>query len=151
MRPATAADVLRIVEIYVESWNAGFVGLMAPIAVDQGRIDRWARDLASGRWWVAEYDGSLVGLVGIGASRDPVQPGLGELDTIAVDPAYWRSGVGRALMHTAIEALAAEYPEAILWTLANYPQAQRFYEATGWTLDGNTRDNTRQVSYRRRF
>ncbi|WP_432888304.1 GNAT family N-acetyltransferase [Kribbella sp. CA-245084] len=92
-----------------------------------------------------------AGLVGIGPSRDPIDPNLGELDTIAVDPAYWRQGVGKALMQKALQALASTYPEAILWTLANYPQGQHFYESTGWTLDGGSRDNGHQISYRRRF
>ena len=144
-----AEDAPRVVQIYVDSWNAGFVGLMPPITVDEARVARWAGELAEGNWWVAEYDGTLAGLVGVCPSRDPVQPGLGELDTIAVDPAYWRKGVGAALMSTALEALATTYPEAILWTLANYPQGQSFYLSTGWTPDGNTRSNGHQVSYRR--
>lgn len=128
--------------------------MMPAIEVDDGRVDRWESELGGGpaRWWVAEYGGVIVGLVGIGPSRDPVDAALGELDTIAVDPAHWRSGVGRALMQTAIEGLTeAGYPEAILWTLANYPQGQRFYEATGWRADGTTRDDGRQVRYRRQL
>jgi GNAT superfamily N-acetyltransferase len=152
IRGAVAGDARRVVEVYVESWNVGFVGLMPPIALDDGRVERWAGELSGGpaRWWVAEYGGVIVGLVGIGPSRDPVDPGLGELDTIAVDPAHWRTGVGRALMRTAIEGLTDDgYPEAILWTLAKYAQGQRFYESTGWHADGNTRDDGRQVSFRR--
>ncbi|MEV5963267.1 GNAT family N-acetyltransferase [Kribbella sp. NPDC051952] len=151
IRRALVEDAPRIVRIYVDSWNAGFVGLMPPITLDEARIARWSGDLAENHWWIAEYDGSPAGFAGICPSRDPVQPDLGELDTIAVDPAYWRSGIGRALMQTALEALAADYPEAVLWTLTNYPQAQRFYESTGWTPDGNTRANNTQLSYRRRF
>jgi len=153
IRAATPWDARRVVEIYVESWNVGFAGLMPAIEQDAARVNRWAGELGGGpaSWWVAEYDGLIAGLVGIGPSRDPIDPNLGELDTIAVDPAYWRTGVGTALMYTAIEKLAAAYPEAILWTLANYPQGHRFYTATGWTPDGNTRNNGRQISYRRRF
>lgn len=54
-------------------------------------------------------------------------------------------------MQKALQALATTYPEAVLWTLANYPQGQTFYESTGWTLDGGTRDNGNQVCYRRRL
>jgi GNAT superfamily N-acetyltransferase len=66
---------------------------------------------------------------------------------------WWRStGIGKALMQTAIEGLTeARYPEAILWTLADYPQGQRFYESTGWHADGSTRDNGHQVCFRRRL
>ncbi|MFI6828002.1 GNAT family N-acetyltransferase [Kribbella sp. NPDC050241] len=149
IRAATAEDAPRVVEIYVDSWNAGFTGLMPPIEADDARIQRWATDLANDRtsWWVAEADGSIAGLVGIGPSRDPVDPQLGELDTIAVDPAHWRTGLGTNLMHTALDALAA-YQQAVLWTLANYPQGQRFYESTVWYADGTTRADGHQVMFR---
>ena len=151
IRPAVPTDAPRVTRIYVDSWNAGFGELMPPAVLDDARIARWAGELAAGNWWVAEKDGLIAGFAGICASRDPVDPRLGELDTIAVDPAYWRSGIGTALMHRAVEELAAAYPEAIVWTLANYPQGQNFYTATGWTPDGNTRSDGSQVSYRRRF
>jgi hypothetical protein len=54
-------------------------------------------------------------------------------------------------MQKALEELAAQYDEAILWTLANYPQGQTFYAKTGWTLAPETRDDGHQVSYRRSF
>ena len=43
---------------------------------------------------------------------------LGELDTIAVDPLHWRTGIGTALMSVALRHLAADgYNEAIVWTV----------------------------------
>lgn len=81
---------------------------------------------------MAEREGSGIGFVGIGPSRDPIDPKLGELDTIAVDPACWRMGVGQKLMSVALTYLRADgYREAILWTLAGYERGQTFYEATG--------------------
>ncbi|WP_166658583.1 GNAT family N-acetyltransferase [Kribbella sp. VKM Ac-2571] len=151
VRPAGADDGPTVARIYVDSWNEGFGELMPAAVLDGGRIARWSETLAGGNWWVAEVDGTVAGFVGIGASRDPIDPELGELDTIAVDSPYWRQGVGTALMHEALEHLAAQYDEAIVWTLANYPQGQKFYTKTGWTLSGSTRDDGRQVSYRRRF
>ncbi|WP_166680163.1 GNAT family N-acetyltransferase [Kribbella pratensis] len=146
-----SADGSDVARVYVDSWNDGFGELMPAAVLDDGRIARWSETLAGGNWWVAEVDGTVAGFVGIGASRDPIDPELGELDTIAVDSPYRRQGVGTALMHEAVEHLAAHYDEAIVWTLANYPQGQEFYAKTGWTLSGSTRDDGRQVSYRRRF
>ncbi len=151
IRPAFAADAPRVAQIYVESWNLGFGQLMPPLVFDDDRINRWAADLTTGRtkWWVAENDGSLAGFVGIGPSRDPVDPELGELDTIAVDPGHWRTGIGTTLMQTALKALIDDgFPQAILWTLARYDRGQRFYESTGWNPDGGTRDDGHQMSYR---
>ena len=133
------------------SWNAGFGQLMRHREVDPELIGRWRQDLASpppSRWWVAERDGTIVGFAGIGLSRDPVDPGLGELDTIAVDPVCWRAGVSRALMSLCLRSLSKDgYLEAVLWTLANYPRGACFYHATGWRPNGKVRDGDRQIGY----
>jgi len=118
----------------------------------QQNIDNWTRNLVVSpptRWWVAEREAQLVGFVGIGPSRDPIDPNLGELHTIAIDPPHWRTGAGRELMSVAVETLEQDgYPEAILWTLENYPMGQHFYEATGWSRDGGARDNGTKIRYR---
>src|SRR5262249_32114745 len=119
--------------------------------LDDDLIDRWGRDLTHGpqRWWIAERARDAVGFVGVGPSRDPVRAGLGELDTIAVAPSAWRTGVGRALMLIALDALALEYREAIVWTVAGYERGHAFYHSTGWTIDGGSRADGREVSFRR--
>lgn len=155
IRCATAADAERIVQIYVDSWNGGFGERMPTLALTPERVGRWERALLApppNQWWVAEVDDTIVGFVGIGPSRDPLDPKLGELDTIAVDPAWWRSGVGRLLMRVALNGLAEQgWREAILWTLAHYERGQRFYAAMGWQLDGGVRDEGRQLRYRYHF
>lgn len=151
IRPATPRDVEPVVRIYVESWNVGFGPLMPPIEADAGRVERWRRDLGSpppARWWVAEESGRIAGFVGIRPSRDPVDPTLGEIDTIAVAPAVWRKGVGSRLMSAALDGLRADgYRLALLWTLDRYPLGASFYAAMGWRLHGATRSDGTQVRY----
>jgi GNAT superfamily N-acetyltransferase len=151
IRTASASDAGRIARIYVDSWNVGFAGLMPARELTDELIGRWARDLAvplPKRWWVAEVDAVIVGFAGIGPSRDPIDPTLGELDTIAITPTHWRKGIGRALLALALRYLRADgYRQAVLWTLAHYPQGQRFYEAAGWVFDGGIRDAGRQLRY----
>lgn len=153
VRRATEADAGAVAEIYVESWNEGFGDRMGTRVLEDELVDRWSHDLTSGpqRWWVAERDGRVVGFVGVGPSRDPIRPDLGELDTIAVAPREWRTGIGQALMRVALAALAEEFSEAIVWTVAGYERGHRFYEATGWVADGGTRAEGREVSLRRRI
>jgi N-acetylglutamate synthase-like GNAT family acetyltransferase len=95
---------------------AGFGGLMPNREVDSELIARWRADLSASppkRWWVALRDDSIVGFVGIAPSRDPIDPTLGELDTIAVEPSHWRTGVGTVLMSHALHHLSADgYREA---------------------------------------
>jgi GNAT superfamily N-acetyltransferase len=151
IRTATAADAPTLARIYVDSWNQGFQSLMPSRECTSDLVRRWEIDLSAPfpkRWWAAELDGVVAGFAGIGPSRDPVDPSLGELDTIAVDPAYWRHGVGRALMKVALQFLKSDgYREGVLWTLANYERGQRFYEAMGWELTDAMRDHGRQVQY----
>ena len=151
VRDATTADAPAVARIYVDSWNAGFSDVLGRRQLDAALVRRWGDDLASAgttRWWVAERDGLAVGFAGAGASRDPVRPGLGELDTIAVDPAHWRRGVGGVLMAVALADLAQRFREAILWTVAGNERALGFYRATGWVAGGGTRAGGREVSLR---
>jgi GNAT superfamily N-acetyltransferase len=152
LRRATPSDAAAIAGVYVASWNEGFVDLLPPRTLNPEQIARWQRDLneASGRWWLAECGHSVVGFAGTGPSRDPIDPALGEVDTIAVAPDAWRHGVGRRLMSAAVSDLVdAGFREGILWTLADYEQGREFYQATGWLASGELRDAGRQIAFRR--
>ena len=155
IRPASEADAERVVRIYVDSWNASFGELLsqADRTVTPDLVARWRRDLSRPvphRWWVAEAFGSIVGCAGIGPSRDPGDPSIGELDSIFVDEPHWRTGVGRALIAVAHRHLARDgYRVAILWTVAGYRQGIDFYQAMGWRRDGGIRDQGRQIRLRR--
>ena len=155
IRPAVPADTEAVARIYIDSWNAGYGELMsqADRTVTPDLVRRWSHALAlpvPHRWWVAEHTGSIVGFVGIGPSRDPVDPQLGELDSIAVDPPHWRRGIGKALISLALQYLVLDgYREGILWTVKAYEQGISFYESMGWSRDGGTRDGGRQIRFRR--
>lgn len=155
IRSAAVGDAEVVARIYIDSWNAGFGELLLKPnrTVTPELVERWGQDLVQlvpQRWWVAEQQGSVVGLAGIGPSRDPVDPQLGELDTIAVDPRCWRTGIGRELISVALRYLVSDgYCEAIIWTVAGYERGKAFYEAMGWRLDGGVRDEGRQIRYRR--
>ena len=155
IRSATPADVDEVTRIYIDSWNAGYGELLsrADRTVTPDLVERWSNDLARPvphRWWVAERMGSIVGVVGIGPSRDPVDPQLGELDTIAIDTQHWRTGIGRALMSLALQYLVSDgYSEAIVWTVEEYERGIAFYEAMGWKRDGGVRDDGRLIRFRR--
>ena len=152
---AVQADAEIVARIYIDSWNAGFGELLSQAnrTVTPKCVERWRYDLAQPiphRWWVAEYMGSIVGFAGIGPSRDPVHAQIGELDTIAVNPTYWRARIGKALMAVALHFLRVDgYDEAILWTVDGYEQGIAFYEAMGWRRDGGVRDGGRQIRFRR--
>lgn len=154
LRDAEPGDAEDVARIYVDAWNAGFVGHLPPRGLTDGEVSRWRHELAEAsiRWRVAveavDEATVVVGFAGSGPSRGPVDPSLGELDTVAVSPDHWRQGVGRALMADALEGLrAGHFASAVLWTLADYPRGDAFYRSVGWRPDGRTRDSGRQISY----
>ena len=62
---------------------------------------------------------------------------MGEVRGLYVHPAQWRRGVGRQLLHAAVENLADDgFCSATLWTLADSEASRAFYEALGWRTDG---------------
>ena len=155
IRPASAADAETVARIYVDSWNVSFGELLSRTdrTVTPDLVARWRRALdrpVPHRWWVAERAGTIVGCVGIGPSRDPVDPSIGELDSIFVDEPHWRKGVGSALIAVAHRHLLQDgYRTWILWTVSGYRQGIAFYEAMGWRRDGGVRDDGRQIRFRR--
>lgn len=154
IRPASPTDTDAVTRIYITSWNAGFGPLLdSPNRrVTPDLITQWRSALARTpphRWWVAGDDGEITGFVGIRPSRDPVDPRLGELDTIAVAPEHWRRGIGRKLATVAHAHLVEDgYDAAILWTVTGYAQGLRFYDSLGWKPDDGARDNGRQIRLR---
>jgi ribosomal protein S18 acetylase RimI-like enzyme len=153
LRPARDNDTEVVAAIYIDSWNQGFGHLLGMRQHSNEQVDRWRADLASPTtdWTVAEVEGRVMGFIGIGPSRDPVDPTLGELETIAVDPGCWRQGIGRALMAHGLEQLGARWSRAILWTPANYPRGHSFYEATGWQQLDTTRYSGTEVAFGRQL
>ena len=82
----------------------------------------------------------ILGFVTTGPSQDPQNPGAGEVMALYVDPDHWGSGSGRALIAAGRERLCAiGFTAAILWVLDGNTNAERFYDADGWTRDGSRR------------
>jgi GNAT superfamily N-acetyltransferase len=154
VREAVAADARMVTEIYVVSPTAAW----SPYErhgvreVTDERIARWEADLQRPRhhWWVAELMTHPAGVAGTGPSWGPMGAALGELDTIAVLPCYWRRGVGRALMAVVNHQLDDDgYAEAVLWTWSGYASAYALYAACGWQVTNQIRDEGRQVAFSR--
>jgi ribosomal protein S18 acetylase RimI-like enzyme len=123
IREATKADAEEIARVH---WHASNVAY--------GREDDFSRRLASTndaleldyvRSFVAEVDGTIVGLTHVGTD---------ELYAMYVHPDHWGSGVGQALIDRAHEELAETCDEARLTVLTDNLRARRFYERNGWEL-----------------
>ena len=132
IRAGTPHDAEATARIHVASWAPAYP-FEGPSLEE--RLDLHRRFPPS---FVAEVDGVVVGFVGVGPSRDP--DAEGELYTIYVDPAHWRTGAGRELICAGEQRMRElGYSHVVLWVLDGNARAQRFYESAGWTADGESR------------
>ncbi len=86
--------------------------------------------LREGRVLVAVEDGTIIGFAVVLGRED----GGAELDGLFVEPARWRSGVGRRLVQAVLAKAAGEGARQ-LHVLAN-PAALAFYTAAGFVAEG---------------
>jgi ribosomal protein S18 acetylase RimI-like enzyme len=165
IRSARLADAPALGRIGVRAWQATYRGMMPDefldgLSVEQG-AERWSRGLAGPTEHVhgplvAEDDGSVVGFVVTGLSRDG--DGAGEVHVLNVDPAHWRRGLGSLLLTAGVYQLEeAGHAVAILWVVEGNLRARRFYESAGWRVDGGRKLDDRfgtgvvEVRYRMEF
>jgi ribosomal protein S18 acetylase RimI-like enzyme len=161
IRPASPDDALAIETIRVRGWRSAYRHVFPAAELDAMPIDpeRWrARLHVPPPGWttvICEDGGDVVGFAATGPSRD--EDDFGEVYAIYVDPDAWSAGAGRALMHAAEAALAADYRAALLWVLEDNPRARGFYERAGWAPDGVRKAEERfgvraaEVRYRKDF
>ena len=163
LRPATPNDASVLAQLHVAAWQWAYRGLVdADHLASLDPVTRtpiWAERLSSAlaRTVAAERAGRIVGYVTFGAAQDTdATPAVGQVFAIYLDKSVQGTGVGRALMVHALQALAAEgRTEATLWVLETNTLARTFYERGGWRTDGATQEehvgNTslREVRYRR--
>jgi GNAT superfamily N-acetyltransferase len=86
---------------------------------------------ASGRerLWMAERDGAIVGCVAIVAASATVA----QLRWFLVDPAARGQGLGKQLLHEAVQfCQEAGYETVILWTVAALKAAAHLYRLAGF-------------------
>ena len=162
VRAAVAADADAVARVQVRSWQSAYRGLVAQDYLDGLEPEAIAGRYAFGRVGLrmpstsVALDGSTVcGFATTGLCRDMALPDFGELMAIYVDPAYLRTGVGRALMKAARHRLRhIGVAGAVLWVLDGNVGARGFYERDGWRFDGACRTETfgdhsvKQVRYR---
>lgn len=163
-----ARDAAAVASLHVRSWQVAYRGQLPDAFLDalteeiEQRTQRWRGHVAdaSSRGWtqlVAEDGDRVVGFVSFGPPQDrSLDPSVGELYAIYLDPDHWGRGYGRALMAAAVSGLTERgYSEAILWVLESNARTRRFYEIAGWVPDGSTKTEhrgevtLREMRYRR--
>ena len=149
LRPARPDDLDELVRVNLAAFRAGNAPALSQDAAAQLSIDaaraQWRQFLehqpAGATTTVAELAGRLCGFAGAGPTRDDdLDPSIGELYSLYVDPHLWTQGHGTALHHAALDQLVRSgFASAALWVLEGNERSRRFYRARGWEPDGAQR------------
>lgn len=136
VRTAVEQDSGAISHVHVESWRTTYAGIVPNeylAGLDESeRAVLWrdwlTRDV---RVFVAELDGEIVGFVGGGALREPLQDYDAELFAIYLLKQAQRRGIGAALLKTLAESLNAKgFKSMAAWVLEGN-SSSHFYERSG--------------------
>lgn len=165
IRRATEGDAPAIASVHVCSWKWAYRGILPDSyldnlsTADRGKMhaERLA-DEGDTRTWIAERDGMIVGFASTGPSRDPdALLGDAEVGAIYLLEDAVGTGIGAAIFeHATTDLLARGYKRITLWVLTTNGRARRFYEKSGWTLEGSSKTetiggvNVTEVRYQRR-
>lgn len=135
IRAAEEKDRLAIGRVYCETWQTAYRGLIPESFLLTLTAEHCAPPrVPSGRAFVCEHEGKVVGIVDFGTSRDDPDSTRGEIRSLYVLPDFWRKGVGKELFCAAKEQLRRNgYHSVILWTLADNLRANLFYRKMGMT------------------
>ena len=134
-RASDAGGILRTLAAAFEPYRhaypeAAFHDTILDAGLLQARMSRMAV-------LVAERDGEIVGTIAAGH----VDPAEGHLRGMAVSPACEGAGVGRRLLHRALDELTvAGCARVTLDTTSVLVRAQRFYERAGFARTGRIAD-----------
>lgn len=138
VRPAEIGDAAAIAAVHVDTWRTTYRGLLPPdflASLDRaGYEQRWARTLTdgSGRVYVAEDEGRIVGFASGGRERAGEDGFSGELYAIYVLEESQGRGHGRRLVQAVVQGLRAMgLPNMIVWVLKDNSPARHFYERMG--------------------
>jgi len=135
IRKATPNDVKDISRIHALSWKSAYKGIVPQAYLDELKEDFWVSAFEA---WIKDNvltaqliveDGSSVGCVAYGKSRDKCLPDWGEIVSIYLLPEYFSKGYGNKLLESALSDLKqSDYQSVYLWVLKENQRARHFYE-----------------------
>jgi GNAT superfamily N-acetyltransferase len=129
-RPAEAADIARIAEIWGPAWLDGHLGGVPDELVRIRTPENFVKRSTAiqPHTTLAVLDGVVVGFVAIAGD---------EIDQLFVDAVARGQGVADVLLKTGEDAIAAAgHGAAWLAVVATNARARRFYERNGWSDAG---------------
>ncbi len=151
IRTPEVGDADALGRVHVRAWQAAYSGGLMPDEYleslsESDRASMWRSSLenpprAKVTRLVASIDDEVVGFALAGPAGGDPEADVGELYAINVDPDYWGTGPGPALIDAAMNALRSSgFASAVLWVHPDNERARSFYTLRGWIDDGVGRD-----------
>ena len=137
IRTATSGDAPGIARVQVVTWQQTYRGILPDSFLDGLDVERSAeswRSVVADRRRVTHVVDSMgiVGFCTSGPSRGDPSGFRGEVEAIYVHPAEQGQGFGTALVHAAMDWLAAKRLTPVLvWALEANSRAHGFYQSLG--------------------
>jgi len=134
VRPATAADVEAIADLFHRGWHDAHPGLVPEGLTERRTADAFrdrvaARVAATDDTTVAEVDGTLAGFVMVDGD---------EAEQVYVDRTFRGTGLAAVLLTEAERQIAAAgHDVAWLAVVRGNDRAQAFYAKQGWVDEGD--------------
>ncbi|WP_433537553.1 N-acetyltransferase family protein [Micromonospora sp. CA-249363] len=144
-------DAEAIARVHVHGWQSGYAGVMPDEVLGRLNVAAWAqrrREVGTAdpehpfTTLLGEVDGLAVGFTTFGPyrrnqDRDDLDPSVGEVLALYVEPAFWGDGTATALFTAARAGLVERgWTGYRLWVLADNGRARRFCERAGLSPDG---------------
>ena len=131
VRPARSGDAAQCAQVYLRSRS--FALPTVPVVHEASEVRRWMADEVIGHAdvWVADLDGTVVGLMVLDRDRD----GSGWIEQLYLDPAWMGRGLGDRFVTLAAERCPVGLQ---LWTFVANEPARRFYERHGFVVEETT-------------
>lgn len=150
MRPAVTSDAEAMTTVHLQAWRETYTEIMpdtvfeAQESAREERVRIWIEIIqgrspfGDERAYVAEAGGRVVGWATASDGLDEDAPHPNQLDGLYVLAEMHGTGIGRALLETAVCAEGGAY----LWALDRESRAAAFYRKMGFEPDGTKRTFT---------
>jgi GNAT superfamily N-acetyltransferase len=132
IRAADGNDLLAILDVGRRTWPATYESIAGADYVAMGLAKWWTADatipsIRAGRVTVAELDGTVVGIAGVGPDENHLV-----LWKLYVLPEYQGRGIGSALVASVIDQATGLHPEIRITYLEGNTLAEAFYRGKGF-------------------
>lgn len=136
IREADGNDLAAVLDIGHRTWPATYGPIAGDDYVAMGLAKWWTADatipaIRAGRVTVAELDGEIVGMAGVGPHEKHLM-----LWKLYVLPEHQGKAIGSALLKAVVERATGEYPHIRLSYLVGNTSAERFYRRKGFVEVG---------------